>query len=125
MPAIAAIQELKSVYTTLQSIKETSPDFYERLQFLVFKTEYNNIPHGYVCQRITDAKTKKDYSSKIHNPIKRKEIDDEISRLQAHYCSKFNQLALLLKLNNDIGYKNICRMILGDTPEMLKGVNSR
>lgn len=121
MPAIASLQELQLVQLTLQFMKASNSAFFDKLQLLLFKVERYNIPHGYVCQRLSDVEIKETYLNKIRKPNKRLEIDSEIFRLKSEHYTNVQYLSSFLKSNCMVGYKNICRMILGDTPETLKG----
>ena len=52
-----------------------------------------------------------------------KTVEGELNRLKEKYPEAYNEFADLLKKNRKIGYKNVCKIWIGDaTPEKLKGM---
>ena len=52
-----------------------------------------------------------------------KNVSDEIESLKMKYPDAFKEFIDLIKKSRRIGYRNICKMLLGATPEELKGLD--
>ena len=51
-----------------------------------------------------------------------KAVYDDIGQYKVEHPDGYGDLVALLTAHRKVGWKNICRMFLGDTPEKLKGV---
>ena len=50
-----------------------------------------------------------------------KKVDEDLKALRAQHPEAYEAAAALLRRHRKVGYKNICRMLLGEaTPEELK-----
>lgn len=50
-------------------------------------------------------------------------VHQEIQSLEMKHPEAFDDVVELFKRNRSIGYKNICRMLMGEaTPKQLKGI---
>ncbi len=48
-------------------------------------------------------------------------VDGDLKALQARHPQAYGEVAALLRLHRKVGYRNICRLMLGEaTPEDLK-----
>ncbi|MEK4339096.1 hypothetical protein [Brevibacillus sp. FSL L8-0710] len=121
MPAEASLQELQLVYSTIQSMRTNYPVFFSKLFPLLYKAEYYKIPFGYVCQRIMDVEIHERYIIKIRNQAKLAEIHHDLFLLKTEHYEDYHHFSDFLKNNRLTGYNNICRMIMGNKPEDLKG----
>lgn len=121
MPAEASLQELQLVYSTIQSMRATYPEFFSKLFPLLYKAEYHKIPLGYICQRIMDVEIHERYIKKIRNQAKFAEIHHNLLLLKTEHYGDYHYFSEFLKKNRLIGYNNICKMIMGNKPEDLKG----
>lgn len=120
MTAEASLQELQLVFSVIQSMKESYPQFYDKLLILLYKTERYKIPFGYVCQQIRGVEIKERYLNGIRHQSKLAEIHQDLFVLKTEYYEGYQHFSNLLHKHNWTGYNNICRMILGETPEDLK-----
>jgi len=50
------------------------------------------------------------------------ELESKLMEFQGMYPEAWVDLRKIIDENKRIGYRNICRMILGDTPAKLKGL---
>lgn len=52
-----------------------------------------------------------------------KAVESELQKIKEQHPEAYAQFSDLLKKNRKIGYKNICKILIGDaTPEKLKGM---
>ena len=50
-------------------------------------------------------------------------VSGDLEALKAKHPEPYQEIAALLKKHRKVGYKNICKMLLGEaTPEKLKGL---
>jgi hypothetical protein len=52
-----------------------------------------------------------------------KNVSNEIESLKMKYPDAFKEFANLINTRRRIGYKNLCKMMMGSTPEELKGLD--
>jgi hypothetical protein len=123
MPAIAPLNELQIVYSTIQSMRRTYPKFYMEWLTILYKAERYKIPFGYLCQRVMDVEIQERYTNKIRNQSDLARIHHELFRMKTEHYEGYCHLSDFLKKNYFVGYNNICKMMLGETPEKLKGAN--
>jgi hypothetical protein len=51
-----------------------------------------------------------------------KSVDTDLAALKARHPEAYNELSALFRTHRRVGYKNICKLMLGEaTPEKLKG----
>jgi hypothetical protein len=51
-----------------------------------------------------------------------KKADQDLKALRERHAEAYEEVAAILRRHRKVGYKNICRMLLGEaTPEELKG----
>jgi hypothetical protein len=51
-------------------------------------------------------------------------VSDDLAALKGRHPEAYAEVADLLRRHRQVGYKNICRLLLGEaTPEKLKGVD--
>jgi len=51
-----------------------------------------------------------------------KKVDEDLKALRAQHPEAYEAAAALLRRHRKVGYKNICRLLLGEsTPDELKG----
>ena len=50
-------------------------------------------------------------------------VNEELAALQQQHPEAYGELAALLRRHRQVGYKNICKLLLGEaTPAKLKGI---
>ncbi len=51
-----------------------------------------------------------------------KAVDRELTELKGRHPEAYEELAALFRKHRKVGYKNVCKLLLGEaTPEKLKG----
>ncbi|WP_159887972.1 hypothetical protein [Paenibacillus puerhi] len=118
MAALAELNELKGAKAQLEAIRFANPAFYIELMMLFQMTGRMNIKNGYVCQMIMDVEIDDRYMGNLHN---KHAIDQAVWRIRTGYPVEYIQFRSFLRGNKMIGYNNIVSMLLGDTPQAIKG----
>lgn len=121
MPAEASLQELQLVHSTIQSMRAINPAFFAQLFPLLYKAENNKIPFGYICQKVMGVEIHERYINKIRNQSKLSEIHHDLFLLKTEHYESYRYLSNFLNKNCRSGYKNICKLIMGNNPVDLKG----
>ncbi|RKX74668.1 MAG: hypothetical protein DRP87_16360 [Spirochaetes bacterium] len=53
-----------------------------------------------------------------------KGVEEELKKLKESFPQAYEEFSQLFRRNRKVGYKNICKMLLGEaTPEKLKGMD--
>lgn len=121
MIALASLDALNETHFACQQIKKHEPELFEELIHLISLTRQLQFRYRYMVHLLTGE------DASLYTPKHAREsvlelYHQEVSKLKtAKKGSILKQLFLSYKA---CGYDNICLLILGRSPEFLKGIHS-
>ncbi|WP_091580135.1 hypothetical protein [Alteribacillus bidgolensis] len=118
MIALSSLEELYSGRKKLNNLIQQQPDLYEELVHVTSLTRQLHIKYRYLgCILIEED------PDIYANPHLRASViklyNDEVRKLKNH--SHFEEIRKLFFLSKEMGHENLCKLILGQRPETLKG----
>ncbi len=121
MIALTSLEKLYEARHAGDQIKTQTPGLYEDLIHLVSLTRQLQFRYQYLGSLLTDENTEK--SAPVH--AKQSVISLYLQEVNDFRSSEYAEVIKKLFLNyKDCGYNNICLLLLGKSPEELKGVQS-
>lgn len=134
MPTIASLSQLNNIYSKLKHLICLHEDFFMKLKKILEYTNNEGYRFRVPCKMIIDEQEKHQESSftyqccilqeisqqvQINREKKRRVIYTYLMNLRKTNFYEYNVFADFLRDNRAVGFDNICRMILGETPEQV------
>jgi hypothetical protein len=119
MPALAELHELSGTKSQLEAMRLTNPSFYTEVVMLFLAANRKYVKSGYVCKTMMGVEVEDRYLP--HNIQSKRSIDDAIWSIRLNYVWEFRRFCSFLHDNRKVGYNNIVSLLLGETPQGLKG----
>ena len=124
MPAIADYNDLRCAHKKLQRVLVPNPRFHLKLVSVLWKASRKYIRFGWACKEIL-AESSDHFDYYWQNPGTArilKTLQQDLRAIKYEYFAQYCELRDVIKQCRMAGYDNLCRMILGETPEELKGL---
>ncbi|MDQ0298112.1 hypothetical protein J2S78_000520 [Salibacterium salarium] len=119
MIALSSIEELQAAKNKIEQLNLSAPNLFDKLVHVVTLTKQMQLRYEYLGSLIMEE----DSTRFVNQHIRTSLLDlyqKEVQNLK-HPTEK-QEVEQLFSMYKSIGYENICKMILGESPESLKGV---
>ncbi|MGJ9382190.1 hypothetical protein [Salipaludibacillus sp. CF4.18] len=122
MIALSSLHELYSAKNLVEQLKVSQPSAYNKLLDVISLTRQMQINYQGFGTLLMDENEKQSFYGNIHIRDSVLQIFyGEVDRLKND--SNFEDVKLLFSTYKEIGYTTLCKLILGESPESLKGVH--
>ncbi|MFB4164128.1 hypothetical protein ACE1TI_09875 [Alteribacillus sp. JSM 102045] len=118
MLALSSIEDLYAVRKKINELNIHYPDVYKALRHVTNLTRQMQIKYQYLGCLLLEQDSSRYQTTHMEPSVQRLYLD-EVMKLKNH--EHFNQVRRLFLQFNEIGYENVCKLILGKSPETLKG----
>ncbi|RSL33532.1 hypothetical protein D7Z54_09435 [Salibacterium salarium] len=122
MIALSSIDELHAAKNKIEQLNDSRPALFDTLLHVVSLTKQMQLRYEYLGCLVMGENPTKHVNRHIRMSLL-KLYQQEVQSLQHH--PETEEVIRLFSTYKDIGYQNICKLVLGESPESLKGVPER
>ncbi|RSL35221.1 hypothetical protein D7Z54_01210 [Salibacterium salarium] len=119
MIALSSIEELQAAKNKIEQLNLFSPNLFDNLVHVVTLTKQMQLRYEYLGSLIMEEDSNRFVNQHIRTSLLEL-YQKEVQNLKHH--PEDQEVEQLFSMYRSIGYKNICKMVLGESPESLKGV---